>query len=135
VSFAAFCIWLAIRIFNRRERWAKWMLAAAVVGVPALYVFSSGPTRTVAFHKSSITATNPGVTFFMADEWWLNLYEPLIWVSQQSWGTPLNWYWERFPLPIPPSPSATSEVLNRLTGEEHTPAPDAPQPAPLDTEN
>jgi len=30
VAFAAFCVWLAIRIFNRRERWAKWTLAAAV---------------------------------------------------------------------------------------------------------
>lgn len=42
VSFAAFCIWLTVRIANRRERWAKWMLAA-VVGVPVLYVASFGP--------------------------------------------------------------------------------------------
>jgi hypothetical protein len=26
--FAAFCVWLGVRIFNRRERWAKWTLAA-----------------------------------------------------------------------------------------------------------
>jgi hypothetical protein len=42
VSFAAFCVWLTVRIFNRRERWAKWTLAA-VVGVPMLYVASFGP--------------------------------------------------------------------------------------------
>jgi hypothetical protein len=42
VAFAAFCVWLAVRIFNRRERWAKWTLAA-VVGVPTLYIMSFGP--------------------------------------------------------------------------------------------
>ncbi|MBI3860511.1 MAG: hypothetical protein HY290_01300 [Planctomycetia bacterium] len=42
VAFAAFCVWLTVRIVNRRERWAKWMLAT-VVGVPALYVVSFGP--------------------------------------------------------------------------------------------
>jgi hypothetical protein len=26
VAFAAFCMWLAVRIVNRRERWAKWTL-------------------------------------------------------------------------------------------------------------
>jgi hypothetical protein len=42
VAFAAFCVWLTVRIVNRRERWAKWTLAA-VVGVPVLYVLSFGP--------------------------------------------------------------------------------------------
>ena len=42
VAFAAFCVWLTMRTINRRERWAKWTLAAAV-GVPALYVVSFGP--------------------------------------------------------------------------------------------
>jgi len=42
VAFAAFCVWLGVRIFNRRERWAKWTLAA-VVGLPLLYVASFGP--------------------------------------------------------------------------------------------
>jgi hypothetical protein len=42
VAFAAFCIWLTVRIVNRRERRAKWTLAV-VVGVPALYVASFGP--------------------------------------------------------------------------------------------
>jgi len=23
IAFAAFCVWLAVRIVNRRERWAK----------------------------------------------------------------------------------------------------------------
>lgn len=28
VAFAAFCVWLTVRIYNRRERWATWTLAA-----------------------------------------------------------------------------------------------------------
>ena len=42
VTTAAFCVWLTVRIVNRRERWAKWTLAA-VVGVPVLYVAIFGP--------------------------------------------------------------------------------------------
>ena len=42
VAFAALCVWLTVRIVNRRERWAKWTLAA-VVSLPVLYVASYGP--------------------------------------------------------------------------------------------
>lgn len=42
VAFTALCVWLAVRIINRRERWAKWTLAA-VVALPVLYVASFGP--------------------------------------------------------------------------------------------
>ena len=42
VAFAAFCVWLTVRIVNRRERWAKWTLTA-LFGVPVLYVLSFGP--------------------------------------------------------------------------------------------
>jgi len=42
VAFAAFCVWLAVRIINRRERWAKWTLAG-LFGVPLLYLLSFGP--------------------------------------------------------------------------------------------
>jgi hypothetical protein len=42
ITFVAFCVWLTVRIINRRERWAKWT-QAAVVGVPMLYVLSFGP--------------------------------------------------------------------------------------------
>jgi type VI protein secretion system component VasK len=31
VAFAAFCVWLVVRIINRRERWAKWTLAGALI--------------------------------------------------------------------------------------------------------
>ncbi len=42
VAFVAFCIWLGVRAFNRRERWAKCLLATAV-GLPMLYALSFGP--------------------------------------------------------------------------------------------
>ena len=37
VALVAFCVWLTVRIVNRRERWAKWTLAA-VVGVHHTYI-------------------------------------------------------------------------------------------------
>jgi hypothetical protein len=43
VAFAALCVWLTVRIINRKERWAKWTLVGTVVGVPILYVASFGP--------------------------------------------------------------------------------------------
>lgn len=41
VAFAAFCVWLTVRIVNRRERWAKW--TALITGIAVGYPFSSGP--------------------------------------------------------------------------------------------
>ena len=37
VAFAASCIWLAVRIVNRRERWAIWTAAALVIALPVLW--------------------------------------------------------------------------------------------------
>jgi len=42
VVFAAFCVWLGVRVYNRRERWAKRTLAA-IIGPPLLYLLSTGP--------------------------------------------------------------------------------------------
>lgn len=42
VAYATLLVWLGVRIFNRRERWAKRTLAA-IVGVPVIYVASFGP--------------------------------------------------------------------------------------------
>ncbi len=33
VAFAAFCVWLAVRLVNRRERWTKWTAVAWTAGV------------------------------------------------------------------------------------------------------
>jgi hypothetical protein len=42
IAFAAFCVWLTVRIINRRERWAKWTLAVTL-SLPVLYAASFGP--------------------------------------------------------------------------------------------
>ena len=43
VAFAAVCVWLGVRVYNRRERWAKWTLAVVTIGLPAVYLASFGP--------------------------------------------------------------------------------------------
>ena len=57
VAFAAFCVWLTVRIVNRRERWAKWTLAA-VVGLPVLYVASFGPACWITSHANAGASVN-----------------------------------------------------------------------------
>jgi hypothetical protein len=42
VAITAFCVWLAVRIVNRRERWAKWAAVATVTMLLA-YPLSIGP--------------------------------------------------------------------------------------------
>jgi hypothetical protein len=42
LAVAAFCVWLTVRIVNRRERWAKWTLVGLVV-VLVGYPLSIGP--------------------------------------------------------------------------------------------
>jgi hypothetical protein len=49
VAFTALCIWLAVRIINRRERWAKWTALglAILMGYPlswgpAIWLFTFG---------------------------------------------------------------------------------------------
>src|SRR5262245_12184439 len=39
-AFAALCVWLTVRIVNRKERWAKWTLATMLL---ASYTLSIGP--------------------------------------------------------------------------------------------
>lgn len=41
VGLPTFCIWLVVRIVNRRERWAKWTMGALIAG-SVLYVASFG---------------------------------------------------------------------------------------------
>lgn len=42
IAFAAFWVWLGVRIVNRKERWAK-RLMATIISLPVLYVASFGP--------------------------------------------------------------------------------------------
>jgi len=87
VAFAAFCVWLTVRIVNRKERWAKRMLAA-VVALPLLYVLSFGPTCWIC---SRIAGEDD------AEEWVTTdfIYAPLLWVWRFHDGIisdAIDWY-------------------------------------------
>jgi hypothetical protein len=50
LAFAGFCVWLAIRIVNRRERWAKRTAAVVLVVMLAVYPLSIGPACWLSSH-------------------------------------------------------------------------------------
>jgi hypothetical protein len=68
VAFAAFCVWLGVRVYNRRERWAKWTLAAAI-GIPALYVASFGPACWVSSRMNTETEAPVISSFYRPVTW------------------------------------------------------------------
>ena len=43
VAFAAFCVWLTVRIVNRRERWAKRTAWGLLIAAVPSYVVLVGP--------------------------------------------------------------------------------------------
>jgi hypothetical protein len=104
VAYAAFWIWLTVRIVNGRRRWAR-RLAAVAIALPVIYFLTSGPISAIAFEThvahtpvirpngtavvEATSETNPGVLFAVA-------YAPLFWVAEQSWGDPVFSYWELF---------------------------------------
>jgi len=53
VAFAAIFVWLGVRILNRRERWAM-LTAAAMVGLPVLYIVSFGPACWVSSREENV---------------------------------------------------------------------------------
>ncbi len=129
VTFAAICIWLTVRIINRRERWAKWTLAAGI-SVPLLYVLSFGPacwfssrmkfgdsamsffyfpiTLALAFNNDTTAShiVNWYAEFRAEDgwQWWTTMYfdeNP-----DGTWTSRLDtWTWQYVP-PAPPAPVA-----------------------------
>ncbi|HEY3967384.1 MAG TPA: hypothetical protein VGM05_22680 [Planctomycetaceae bacterium] len=122
-AFTAFCVWLAVRIVNRRERWTK-RLAWGLIAMSAIYALSSGPTRTFSMRHHLVPIRGPFVmpngvvfgphqpgelqifegevvpTISVTDygERWPMVYRPLAWASEQSWGAPILWYWSLFPI-------------------------------------
>ncbi len=69
VAFAAFCIWLGVRIFNRREKWAK-RTAVATVMVMILYPLSFGPACWIAGDNETGLDAIP------------NAYYPILWTAR-----------------------------------------------------
>lgn len=80
----------------------RFLVIAAVLCV--LYILSSGPALTLAFtwHQPTVKDNGDGdlgVTINLDEgPWWPVVYAPLQWVSEQSWGDWLCWYWELFPI-------------------------------------
>jgi hypothetical protein len=69
VAFAAFCVWLTVRIVNRRERWAR-RTALAMACLPILYVLSFGPACWMA-------ATPRVAGSADAPRMWMRFYFPM----------------------------------------------------------
>lgn len=111
VSFAAFYVWLSARIVNQKDARAKRATIWLVVVLPPLYVLSSGPLIPLAYYKSRVLVPKEAHKAFEEDGhyqeeimvvvhgWWPATYAPLKWIAQRSWGAPLRWYWELFPIP------------------------------------
>jgi len=72
-AFAAFCVWLTVRIINRRERWAKRMAVLLVVFVS--YPLSLAPAFWI----------HPYLPDPAQDAMRL-IYEPLHWVAATLFG-------------------------------------------------
>jgi hypothetical protein len=83
--FAAFCVWLMVRIVNRRERWAKWTLTAALVVAFVVYPLSAGPFVWL-YDRGYISDDVVGPIWYA--------YLPIIAVMNQSdWSSGLlEWY-------------------------------------------
>jgi len=82
VVFAALCVWLTVRIVNRRERWAKCTLVTTIL-LPVLYVGSFGPWCWIV----SRSATETGLVPVPA------VFEPLTRCLREGrLGDALEWY-------------------------------------------
>src|SRR5260221_3752649 len=76
VAFIAFCIWLGVRIINRRERWAKRMAAALLIGVLVVYPLSIGPACWLA---GDLREDN-----WIADSIVPDAYYPVLWIARAA---------------------------------------------------
>jgi hypothetical protein len=90
VAFAAFCVWLTVRIVNRRERWAKWTAAGLIALI--VYALSVGPAIWLVDRKLLSAET---VVTIWKPVYWLELSPVtrsafqsycLIWVRPQPAG-------------------------------------------------
>jgi len=99
VAFAAFCVWLAVRIVNRRERWAKWTLGMTV-GLPVLYVASFEPWCWV-MSRYGLVADNTRDLEKTAR--FSLIYQPVLNAWDNCAGTPIgraiDWYANLLPNP------------------------------------
>jgi len=65
------CVWLTVRFFNRRERWAKWILIATIASIPLLYTAGFGPWCRI--HRGDESGSIKAVAA-------LGMYYPVFWI-------------------------------------------------------
>ena len=95
VAFAAFCVWLTVRIVNRRERWAKWTAVGLIV-VIFLYPLSWGPALWLQ-----------GSGYWPGSLIWADhAYDPIRWALdvapdpvREGWTSYLTWFLARVEMP------------------------------------
>jgi hypothetical protein len=88
------------------ERKSLWpWIAAVLIGLPVLYLLSSGPSRSLLIQKRIVIPVGPrgvtlwiGPTVVVEDGNWKTIYSPLDWAATQTFGAPLRWYWNLFPI-------------------------------------
>ena len=75
VAFASTCVWLTVRVINRRERWAKW--TAVVVIIATAYPLSFGPAFwSCSDNRGRVRQDWVGSVFLYA-------YRPIIYLYRQ----------------------------------------------------
>ncbi|MBI3861951.1 MAG: hypothetical protein HY290_08640 [Planctomycetia bacterium] len=84
VAFAAFCVWLTVRIVNRRERWAKWTLVGLAAMLLVVYPLSFGPA--VWYNGRYGELNGPPVQRFYSPIFRSTAFVP------DSWRSAINWY-------------------------------------------
>jgi len=105
VAFVAFSVWLGVRIYNRREKWAKRTAVGIMIGMPLLYVLSFGPACWYA-------RPEPGVHYRLPP----SIYWPIGWVctkAPRSIVRLIGWYaiiGNDRQLMVPTNPSGTAWV-------------------------
>lgn len=89
-AFTAFCIWLTVRIANRRERWAKWTAVGLVVvliptcGYVTAYFCMVTPQKPGAAGGSGPWPKWPDYTGPIGDrdqDFWENVFAPVHWID------------------------------------------------------
>ncbi len=95
IAYAAICVCLAVRIINRRERWAKWTFAV-VLALPILYPLSFGPWEAARFRTDPTRTVKTIDRFFdpahqfaidRGPEWLARPYRAYLnWWTDGRWG-------------------------------------------------
>jgi hypothetical protein len=85
----------------RKPFW-PWIVAL-LIGLPVLYVLSSGPAQTILIGQPRFSPFKPfSVHRYYASRkmhGWDTIYAPLILASHKNLGEPLRRYWRLFPIP------------------------------------